>query len=141
MKIPAKKVVRRYELTYLLSVSYTETEMQAFREGVEAILTKNGATIESTEDWGKKELAYDIKFKQNMQSEAVYVHVVFVAKPESIKGIELQLKLDADLMRYLLVVADEPFDKPAKAKKSTKATLETQEEASEEGAEESAVSK
>jgi len=107
MKIPEKGIVRKYELTYLLSVSYTETELQGFRSEVDKMLVKHGATVDSTEEWGKRELAYDIKFKHQPQSEAAYVHVLFSAKPAAIKVIEADLKLNASLMRYLLVSAED----------------------------------
>jgi small subunit ribosomal protein S6 len=107
MKIPEKGIVRKYELTYLLSVSYTETELQGFRADVDKMLTKHGATVDSTEEWGKKELAYEIKFKHQPQNEAVYVHVLFSAKPAAIKAIESGLKLNPSLMRYLLVTAED----------------------------------
>ena len=122
MKIPAKKVVRRYELTYLLPVSYTETELKGFRDAVEKSLTKNKAQVESTEDWGKKRLAYAIKFNQSAQTEAHYVHVVFSADPSAIKGIESDLVLNSSLVRYLLVTADERVSKekvkPSKAEET-----------------------
>lgn len=116
MKIPAKGIVRTYELTYLLPVSYTETELQGFRAEVEKMLAKHKATIVTTEEWGKKKLAYEVAFKHQPQSEAVYVHITFTAKPESIKGIEADLTLNVSLMRYLLVTAEEQKEVSVKAK-------------------------
>lgn len=107
MKIPEKGIVRKYELTYLLPVSYTETELQGFRADVDKMLAKHGATVDSTEEWGKKELAYEIKFKHQPQNEAVYVHVVFSATPAAVKVIESDLKMNQTLMRYLLVTAED----------------------------------
>lgn len=126
MKLPAKKVVRRYELTYLLPVSYTETELKGFRDAVEETLTKNKTHIESTEEWGKKRLAYAIKFNQSAQTEAHYVHVVFSAEPSAVKKIEAELLLNNTLIRYLLVAADEKAEKVAPAQSQEKEVEETE---------------
>lgn len=143
MKIPEKGIVRKYELTYLLSVSYTETELQGFRADVEKMLVKHGATVNSTEEWGKKELSYEIKFKHQPQAEAVFVHVLFSAKPAAIISVESDLKLNPSLMRYLLVSAEdekavaraEKASLKAKAVASKRAEVATEAQETEEAAE------
>jgi len=118
MKLPAKHTTRRYELTYLLPVSYTETELKGLREGVQELLTKFHATVETTEDWGKRRLAYAIKHKQKAHTEAFYVHIVFTADPSVIPSLDGELKLNETIMRYLLVVVDEVKPTESGAEKS-----------------------
>jgi len=107
MKLPKKHVVRRYELTYLLPVSHTEAELKVLKESIAQFLTKNKATVEETQEWGKRKLAYAINHKHAAQTEAAYVHVVFTVEPAQIEKIELGLKLNESIIRYLLIVAEQ----------------------------------
>jgi small subunit ribosomal protein S6 len=119
MKLPAKNIVRRYELTYLLPVSYTETESAGLKETIQKVLSKHKSTIESNEDWGKKALAYAIKHKQAAQLEASFVHVVFTAAPAHIPHIEHELSMNETIMRHLLVAVEDVSNEEKPANKKT----------------------
>ncbi len=106
MKIIADPQTRTYELTYLLTASSTDAELQAAKEAVAAVLSKQGATVTDTQDWGKKPLAYALTAHKGTHREAVYVHVVFEVLPEKMSEIDQQLKLTGEVLRHLLVVSE-----------------------------------
>ena len=67
------------------------------------MLTKLGATIESTKRLGKFRLAYPIKH----QRHGHYVMVMFSAEPSSLAKMEENLRITPELVRYLILRADE----------------------------------
>ncbi len=107
MQIPEDKVTRTYELTCLIPVGYTKTELDEIKQKIEDTLEKFDAEIEKKEDWGKKETAYTIKREGKHHDEVYYLHGQFTSEPSHIESIRLKLKLNEDVLRELLVTAEE----------------------------------
>ncbi len=107
MKIPVDNVVRTYELTCLVPVGYTQSELEKIVKAVDALIKKAGAKVEEHEEWGKKELSYTIKKEGKAHKEAHYYHWVFTSEPKNIEEIRRQIKLNDDLLRELLIVREE----------------------------------
>ena len=99
------KKVRTYELTYLLPEALTSSEVATVKEAIEQLLKKNKITIVSQEDWGKKELAYPIKYKSKKQNEAYYTHMVLEADSSDMPKFENDLYLKQEVIRHLIVIA------------------------------------
>lgn len=112
MKLIPDVRIRRYELTYLLPVNLTTDEVRVVQEKITSLIKKHKGTVEITEDWGKKPLAYRIKHKGKSQSEASYTHLVISFDASKVSAFEQEFKHEAMLLRYLLVVAEEPLDNP-----------------------------
>lgn len=106
MKLKAIPVVRQYELTYLVPVDKTTAEQSVFAEQIIQEIKKGGGEIISQDDWGKRPLAYTIKQNKVRHTEAIYFHVVFSMDTARISDFESTLRLNQDLIRYLLVVAE-----------------------------------
>ena len=76
---------RRYELVYLLKPDVTEQEVADMQKQVEAIIERvGGGTIEKTEAWGRRKLAYDI----GKHKDAFYVLHVINGSGELMKEID-----------------------------------------------------
>ena len=106
MKLVIDERVRNYELTYLLPAVYTDAEMSKLTEGVATAIKKQGASIVSSDTWGKKKLAYRMKHGGKMHTEAHYFHVVFEAGTLKAQAIEHEVQLQPQIMRHLMVVAE-----------------------------------
>lgn len=106
MELVTDKRVRKYELTYLLPEALTSTEVATVKEAIVALLKKNKVSILSQEDWGKKELAYPIKYKSKKQYEAFYTHMVLEADSLDIPKFENDLYLKQEVIRHLIVIAE-----------------------------------
>lgn len=70
-----------------------------------------GATGEVTQTlvdspWGRRRLAYTMRFNSVDYRDGVYVLTRFSASPNAINEIERDLKLDTGVIRYLLVMDD-----------------------------------
>lgn len=106
MELVKDKRVRSYELTYLLPEALTTSDVAQSKDAVEKLLKKHKVTIVSQEDWGKKELAYPIKYKSKKQYEAYYVHMVLEAESSRMPKFENDLYLRQDVIRHLIVLAE-----------------------------------
>lgn len=84
-----------YQLTLLIKKDLEEKTRKELLEGVKKNLDK----IEKEELWGNRSLAYPIKH----ESSAFYAYFEFALKPEKISGLDKNLKLNEDILRYLLI--------------------------------------
>jgi len=106
MEILASVRVRQYELTYLLPGSLSSSEVSTINESIAKLLKKQSIKILSQEDWGKKELAYPIKFKSKKNYEAFYTHMVLETDAAKIGKFEKGLSLIQEVIRHLIVLAE-----------------------------------
>jgi small subunit ribosomal protein S6 len=75
-------------------------------ERVSGYITGQGGTVSSTNNenpWGRRRLAYQI----DDHRDAFYVLYRFIARAEAIIEIEREIKLDTNVIRYLVVRYDE----------------------------------
>jgi len=93
--------MREYELTVLLHPDL-EIDLDAPLKKVRDIITSNGGTITSEDNWGKKRLAYSI----NKEDFAVYVHFEVQLPAQANAKISSILNITDEVMRYLLVSVD-----------------------------------
>ncbi|MFZ1721235.1 MAG: 30S ribosomal protein S6 [Microgenomates group bacterium] len=119
MKIVADKPVRQYELTFILSSSVSSDERQKSITAIEKLLKKNKFSITSSEDWGKKDLAYPIFHGGIHHREGVFSHLVIEGPAENIEAVSRGLKLEESLLRYLVVGATETIVPEEKASEET----------------------
>lgn len=94
---------RKYELVYLFKPETPEQTMTEMHEQVASIVARMGGTIEKTENWGRRKLAYEI----GHHKEGVYVLEVIMGSGELMKELDRRLKVSDDLMRHLVVRVDE----------------------------------
>ena len=101
------QVQRTYELTYLIPATLSDADVSKVKEAVTGLVSKHNGTIITTEEWGKKHMAYSLKHGGSSHSEAHYVHLVLSMTPEAVLTFEKDVYLQNNVMRHLLVVADE----------------------------------
>ena len=103
---------RAYELMVLLSPELDEDGLTSEMNQIEEMLSTYEIEIQrvkSTTPWGRRRLSYPI---QNYQ-DAFYVLYSLSSQPGQLAPFERDLKLDANVIRYLLIrqdKADEPED-------------------------------
>lgn len=107
--------MREYELTVLLHPDL-EIDIETPLKKVREIITSNGGTIISEDNWGKKRLAYRIK----REDFAVYVYFGLMLSAEDSARISNTLNITDEVLRYLLVSAD-PKLKAAQAEEKARA--------------------
>jgi small subunit ribosomal protein S6 len=110
MKLAKSDKKRLYEVTYLTDASFTETELKTVQDQVTKLVTKYKGETKEVQNWGKKALAYRIKIHGKTHTEAVYTHQTVVFEPTQVPEFEKELYLNEQLIRHLVVVAEDQKD-------------------------------
>ncbi|MCD8175840.1 MAG: 30S ribosomal protein S6 [Phascolarctobacterium sp.] len=90
--------MNKYEVMYIVK-PIEEEAFEAVVSKFENLITANGGTVEKTDRWGKKRLAYKI---QKLQ-EGIYVLVTFTAEPVAVKELDRVMKITDEVIRYMVV--------------------------------------
>lgn len=93
--------MKKYELMYILLPNLSETDIHAKNVALQKIITDNGGKITGVNEWGLKDLAYEIK-KQN---KGYYVVVNFICDNKALDEFNRVVPLDQNVLRYLITKA------------------------------------
>ncbi len=95
--------MHKYELAVVLNAKLEEDDKVASLDKVKALIERFGGQITNVDDWGKKKLAYEIQ-KMN---EGFYYFIQFDAEANAPAEIESRIRIMDNVIRYLIVRADE----------------------------------
>jgi small subunit ribosomal protein S6 len=98
--------LRDYEVLYIVRADLDDDKVQDIVKRVSTLIEKAGGTLERTNLWGKRKLAYEVKH----QKEGSYVLQDFQIPSERIPELEAALKITEEVLRHLIVRKP---DKPA----------------------------
>ena len=87
-----------YETIMIINSNLEEATIKATVEKFESLINANGK-VESTEEWGKKKLAYPIK----KQAEGYYVLVNFTSNPEFIDELSRIYNITDEVIKHIVV--------------------------------------
>ena len=118
-RIPEEETMRKYELTVLIRPDL-ESDIEAPINKVRDIVKKAGGEIKKEDNWGKKKLAYKIR----KEDFAIYVYMDIVLPADAPLKISNTLKITEEILRYLLVLADEKTQKLADEDKKSAEDIE-----------------
>lgn len=88
-----------YYLTLVLKADLEEKERKALLDSMVKKLIGEDGKIEKEDLWGNKDLAYPIK----KQIKGFVAHFEVTTDPKNAKTIDKALKVEEDILRYLLV--------------------------------------
>jgi len=92
--------MKNYELLYIVSNQYTESEATGIKNKVSELITKKGGVIGYEENLGKRKLAYPI----NHVSAGYYFLQEFeLENGEVVKEINNDLRLDKEILRAQII--------------------------------------
>ena len=94
---------RQYELVYIVQPEATDQELSDLHGQIQTIVQRFNGTIERSEPWGRRKLAYEI----GRYKEGVYVLEVLNGPGEMIKELDRRLKVTDNVVRHLVVRVDE----------------------------------
>jgi small subunit ribosomal protein S6 len=106
--------MRIYEELFILRPDTPEEETDQLIEQLSTLITKHGGTVDKTDKWGIRKLAYRVQ-KRN---EGFYVLLQFTAQPEAVKELERRMRVSDLVMKFITVRIDEKLKKIEKRKKS-----------------------
>ncbi|HOQ75552.1 MAG TPA: 30S ribosomal protein S6 [Thermoclostridium sp.] len=93
--------MRKYECVYVISPTLEEEQVKAVVERFNNLVSQYGE-LESTEEWGRKKLAYEVQ----KQKEGYYVLMNFSANPDFPAELERNFKITEEVLKYLVVSKD-----------------------------------
>ncbi|HEX6926820.1 MAG TPA: 30S ribosomal protein S6 [Longimicrobiaceae bacterium] len=93
--------MRDYEVVYIFDSALEESVINEKIERYHELIAGDGkGEVEAVDHWGRRQLAYPIKDKEN----GYYVVTHFSTTADRLPEFERLLQLDDDLLRYLIVV-------------------------------------
>jgi small subunit ribosomal protein S6 len=108
--------LNQYEIAVLYHPDL-EIDLGKASKRVEKIVTDNGGKIVSTDNWGKRKLAYTIKKNEH----AVYVFYTVELPAENVQKVEATLNITDEVLRFLITRPDLKAIAKAEAAKAEKA--------------------
>jgi small subunit ribosomal protein S6 len=115
---------RQYELVYVVTPEASDEQIAELHTQVEQIVQRYHGTIDKTENWGRRKLAYEIRHHR----EGTYVIETITGSGELMKEIDRRLKVFDAVIRHLIVRVDEELrvaDRTRAARKATQARRRT----------------
>ncbi len=95
--------MRPYELMYLVQPGADEERLNAIGERLRQAITTAGGRIEKANVIGKRRLSYSIDHHR----DGVYALVEFQLEPAQTREVDRTVKLQEDILRYLIVRRDQ----------------------------------
>ena len=92
-----------YELVYIIQPNLDDEGVKAVDDRIGQAITGEDGTITSTDHWGKRRLAYPIKG----HFEGHYILHNLSMHPTAVLNVERQLRLSEDVLRFLIIRADD----------------------------------
>jgi small subunit ribosomal protein S6 len=91
--------LRDYEVLYIVRADLDDEKVQDAVKRVNTLIERSGGSLERTNLWGKRKLAYEVKH----QREGAYVLQDFQFEPGRIPELEAALKITEEVLRHLIV--------------------------------------
>jgi len=91
--------LRDYEVLYIVRADLDDEKVQDAVKRVNTLIERSGGTVERTNLWGKRKLAYEVKH----QKEGSYVLQDFSFDPGRVPELESALKITEEVLRHLIV--------------------------------------
>jgi small subunit ribosomal protein S6 len=109
---------RQYELVYIVSPDASEQDIADLHTQVEQIVQRFNGTLDKTENWGRRKLAYEI----GRAREGTYVVETITGTGELMKEIDRRLRVTDTIIRHLAVRIDEDIRVADRLRDQRKAT-------------------
>ena len=90
---------RQYELVYIVSPDASEQAVADLHTQVEQIVQRFNGTLDKTENWGRRKLAYEIGHAR----EGTYVVETITGTGELMKEIDRRLRVTDTVIRHMTV--------------------------------------
>ena len=91
--------MRNYEIMFIVRPTLGEEEIKAVVKNFESILSNNGAKVTNVDEWGQRELAYEIK---KFKNGYYYVFTIEASNDEAIKEFDRLALISNDIIRHLI---------------------------------------
>jgi small subunit ribosomal protein S6 len=98
--------MRRYETVWVVNGDLPDEEIKATIDKFTKIITGQGGTLVSVEEWGRRKLAYKIEGTLR----GYYIIADFAGLPAAVKELERNYRIDDRVIRYLTMKKADQVD-------------------------------
>jgi small subunit ribosomal protein S6 len=95
--------MKRYEIMYIIRPNLEEQTRKDLITSLNNVLTNNGSQEVKVNEWGIKDLAYEI----NDFAKGYYVILDVVSPKEAITELDRVMKIREDVIRHIVIARDE----------------------------------
>jgi small subunit ribosomal protein S6 len=95
--------LREYEFVYVIQPDATAEREAEIHGRIDGVINDHKGRLLLRDDWGKRRLAYEIRKFQ----KGHYFQVNFLGQGKEVAEIERLMRIDADILRYLSVQAND----------------------------------
>jgi len=92
----------KYEVLYVIHAGLEDQARQDLINRFNTLITDNGGTVDSIEEWGKRRLAYPIRY----ETEGYYVLLHISAEPTFPQELERNFQITEQILRYLVTLIE-----------------------------------
>ena len=105
--------MRQYELMIMVSPSAMADEKNTPKEAIEALFKKLKISVLKLDEWGEKNLAYEIK-----KHDRGYYLVYYVScLPKAADSFKQKIALEKGILRWLMMLSEEEIEATTTEKK------------------------
>lgn len=97
-----EKIIGKYETIFVINPEYSEEATAALVEKFTGLITNNGGTIDSVDEWGKRKLAYPIEDL----TEGYYVLISFTAEKAVPAELDRVYNITDGILRSIIVAVE-----------------------------------
>jgi small subunit ribosomal protein S6 len=98
-----------YEHIFMARQDVTPQQVEAMVDQYKGVIEQNGGSIEKTEMWGVKSLAYRIKKNR----KAHFTMFNLNAPAPAVAEMERQMRINEDILRFMTIKVDELETEPS----------------------------
>jgi small subunit ribosomal protein S6 len=91
--------VREYEMMIIVDPEIRDEEISNAVNTIKEIIEKEGGSIDKIDEWGKRNLAYEIRHKK----EGFYVIYYFKGNPDLPQKLRRELNLNPHILRGMVI--------------------------------------
>lgn len=91
--------MNNYLLTLVLKIDLDDKARKELVDDMKKKMLGESGKVTKEDVWGVRDLAYPIL----KQTKGYYIHFEFETDPAVAKGLDNQLKVEEDILRYLLI--------------------------------------
>lgn len=91
--------MKKYEIMYIIRPTVLEDDRKALVEELNAIFTSRGAELVKVNEWGMKELAYEIQ----KHKKGYYVVLDVISNEEARAEFDRVVRIKEDIIRHMIL--------------------------------------
>lgn len=104
----------KYEVMYIINAGVEDDKRAALFESLNGIITREGGKVVNVNEWGMRDFAYRI----DDMTKGYYVVVNFEADNAGVKEFDRLMRINPNVVRFLIVNMDEVKENKPAAKEA-----------------------